>query len=58
MMVGVVVTRVASGGNTAPELSSSSMENDSLDAQEQEKIMVAASVTVLSGIIQVSPILV
>lgn len=52
--MGVVVTRVASGGNTAPELSS----NDSLDAQDQEKIMVAASVTVLSGIIQVSPILV
>ncbi|KAL6057164.1 hypothetical protein STEG23_030040 [Scotinomys teguina] len=30
MMVGVVVTRVASGGNTAPELSSSSNENDSV----------------------------
>ncbi|CAO2586065.1 Chloride anion exchanger [Lemmus lemmus] len=52
MMVGVVVTRVASGGNTAPGLPSSSMENDSLDSQDQEKIMVAASVTVLSGIIQ------
>ncbi|OBS57143.1 hypothetical protein A6R68_11732, partial [Neotoma lepida] len=49
MMVGVVVTRVASGGNTAPELSSSSMENDSV---VEERIMVAASVTVLSGIIQ------
>ncbi|XP_051031064.1 chloride anion exchanger [Phodopus roborovskii] len=49
MMVGVVVTRVASGGNSAPELSSGSAENDSVIA---EKIMVAASVTVLSGIIQ------
>lgn len=57
-MVGVVVTRVASGGSTAPELSSGLMENASLDAQDQEKIMVAATVTVLSGIIQVSPILV
>nr|XP_048271761.1 chloride anion exchanger [Myodes glareolus] len=50
-MVGVVVTRVASGGSSAPELSGS-MENASLDAQDQEKIMVAATVTVLSGIIQ------
>lgn len=56
--MGVVVTRVVSGGSTAPELPSGSMENASLDAQDQEKIMVAATVTVLSGIIQVSPILV
>ncbi|XP_055480717.1 chloride anion exchanger [Psammomys obesus] len=47
MMVGVVVTRVASATNTAPEFSGSP-EN----ATDQEKIMVAASVTVLSGIIQ------
>ncbi|MEJ1288267.1 solute carrier family 26 member 3 [Cricetulus griseus] len=49
MMVGVVVTRVASGGDSAPELSSSSIENDSVI---EERVMVAASVTVLSGIIQ------
>lgn len=54
MMVGVVVTRVASGGDSAPELSSSSIENDSVI---EERVMVAASVTVLSGIIQVSRIL-
>lgn len=55
MMVGVVVTRVASGGSTDSELSSNSIENDSV---VEEKVMVAASVTVLSGIIQVSLILV
>jgi chloride anion exchanger 3 len=53
MMVGVVVTRVVSDPNASSELSSSSTENDSFI---EEKVMVAASVTVLSGIIQVSPI--
>lgn len=50
MMVGVVVTRVMSSPENFPNLFSDSVENNT----DIQKVTVAASVTVLSGIIQVS----
>ncbi|GAB1297371.1 Chloride anion exchanger [Apodemus speciosus] len=48
MMVGVVVTRVMSSPENFPKLFSDSVENNT----DVQKVTVAASVTVLSGIIQ------
>ncbi|XP_008828938.1 chloride anion exchanger [Nannospalax galili] len=50
MMVGAAVARVASDAGATAELSTGSAENGTVD--DQRKIMVAASITVLSGIIQ------
>ncbi|XP_004839709.1 chloride anion exchanger [Heterocephalus glaber] len=52
MMVGAVVTRVASDAGTTTNSSSNLMGNDSL--LEDRKLLVATSVTVLSGIIQLA----
>ncbi|XP_042540648.1 chloride anion exchanger [Dipodomys spectabilis] len=52
MMVGAVVTRMVPDASTNMDLTNSSMSNESL--LEEKKIMVAASVTVLSGIIQLA----
>lgn len=52
-MVGAVVVRLTPSESTAAlELSNSSMSNDS--SADEYKVMVAATVTILSGIIQVS----
>ncbi|XP_058581361.1 chloride anion exchanger isoform X1 [Neofelis nebulosa] len=51
MMVGAVVVRLTPSESTAAlELSNSSMSNDS--SADEYKVMVAATVTILSGIIQ------
>ena len=53
MMVGAVVVRLTPTADTAdPTVSNSSVGNDS--ALDDHKVMVAATVTILSGIIQVS----
>lgn len=56
MMVGAVVVKLTPSESTAAlEISNSSMSNDS--STDEYKVMVAATVTVLSGIIQVSAFL-
>uniref|UniRef100_A0A8D2JSP1 Solute carrier family 26 member 3 n=1 Tax=Sciurus vulgaris TaxID=55149 RepID=A0A8D2JSP1_SCIVU len=52
MMVGAVVTKVASDASTTMDLSNSTANNESI--LEQKKLMVATTVTVLSGIIQLA----
>ena len=53
MMVGAVVVRLTPTANTAdPTVTYSSVANDS--SLDEHKVMVAATVTILSGIIQVS----
>ncbi|MBZ3884457.1 Chloride anion exchanger [Sciurus carolinensis] len=52
MMVGAVVTKVASDASTTMDLSNSTVNNESI--LEQKKLMVATTVTVLSGIIQLA----
>uniref|UniRef100_A0A8C5LJT7 Solute carrier family 26, member 3 n=1 Tax=Jaculus jaculus TaxID=51337 RepID=A0A8C5LJT7_JACJA len=55
MMVGAVVTRVASNAANGTDLSQSSDESEEF---VQQKLLVATSVTVLSGIIQVRTVLI
>lgn len=53
MMVGAVVVRLTPIADTAdPTVTNSSVANDS--SLDDHKVMVAATVTILSGIIQVS----
>ena len=53
MMVGAVVVRLTPPDSTADSaFANSSMTNDS--SIDEQKVMVAATVTILSGIIQVS----